>query len=198
MTDLFVERFMSQIYAWCEKHISAAHRPHECEDTLLSQIRVVGAVMPHYAYFHIPGIDNLGRTSTTGRGTVLTVKQLDSVVCQLGKPRTLCENYGCSGQDFAHTGRKWIGDWAYVLGVNLNNPHLSLYTMRGARKRDYPPNIFYQQPWWPENHLIADYFARLSYVLTQGQRVVDTSGYPSHRQRLGSSPPGRHARCRRA
>jgi len=94
-------------------------------------------------------------------------------VCQLGKPRALCENYGCSGQDFAHTGRKWIGDWAYVLGVNLNNPHLSLYSMRGKRKRDYPQNIFYQQPWWPENRLIADYFARLSYVLSQGQRVVD-------------------------
>ncbi|MFL7793432.1 MAG: glycosylhydrolase-like jelly roll fold domain-containing protein, partial [Anaerolineae bacterium] len=34
-------------------------------------------------------------------------------------------------------------------------------------------NVFYQQPWWPENNLIADYFARLSYALSQGQRVVD-------------------------
>jgi hypothetical protein len=94
-------------------------------------------------------------------------------VCQTGKSRALCENYGCSGQDFAHTGRKWVGDWAHVLGVTLNNPHLSLYSMRGERKRDYPQNLFYQQPWWPENKLIADYVARLSYILSQGQRVVD-------------------------
>jgi hypothetical protein len=129
--------------------------------------------MPHYPYMHIPGIDKLGRQINGRAGTVLTVKQLDSIVCQTGKPRALCENYGCGGQDFAHTGRKWIGDWAYVLGVTLNNPHLSLYSMRGERKRDYPQNIFYQQPWWPENRLIADYFARLSYALSQGRRVVD-------------------------
>jgi len=143
------------------------------EDTLLSQINWIGAAMPHYPYMHIPGIDKLGRAINIGPGTVLTVKQLDSVACQLGKPRTLCENYGCGGQDFAHTGRKWIGDWAYVLGVNLNNPHLSLYSMRGERKRDFPQDIFYQQPWWPENRLIADYIARLSYALSQGQRVAE-------------------------
>ena len=143
------------------------------EDSLLSQIQWVGAVMPHYPYMHVPGIDKLGRQINSRAGTVLTVKQLDSVVCQLGKPRALCENYGCSGQDLAHTGRKWIGDWSYVLGVTLNNPHLSLYSMRGERKRDFPQVIFYQQPWWPENRLIADYFARLSYVLSQGRRVVD-------------------------
>lgn len=173
LTELFVESYMKQIYSWCEEHKIAATGHMMAEDTLLSQIEWIGAAMPHYPYFHIPGIDKLGRIINTGPGTILTVKQLDSAVCQLGKPRALCENYGCSGQDFAHTGRKWIGDWAYVLGITLNNPHLSLYTLRGERKRDYPQNIFYQQPWWPENNLIADYFARLSYVLSQGQRVVD-------------------------
>jgi len=173
ITGRFVESYTRQVYEWCEAHGLAYTGHYNAEDSLLSQTRWVGAAMPHYACMHIPGVDKLGRQINTHAGTVLTVKQLDSVACQLGKPRALCENYGCSGQNFAHTGRKWIGDWAYVLGVNLNNPHLSLYSMRGERKRDYPQNIFYQQPWWPENCLIADYFARLSYVLSQGQRVVD-------------------------
>jgi hypothetical protein len=173
VTERFLESYTQQVYEWCEAHDLAYTGHYNAEDSLLSQTQWTGAAMPHYAYMHIPGIDKLGRRINAGPGTVLTVKQLDSVVCQLGKTRALCENYGCSGQDFAHTGRKWIGDWAYVLGINLNNPHLSLYSMRGERKRDYPQNIFYQQPWWPENHLIADYFARLSYVLSQGQRVVD-------------------------
>jgi len=173
VTERFLESYTQQVYEWCEAHNLAYTGHYNAEDSLRSQTQWVGATMPHYACMHVPGIDKLGRLINAGPGTVLTVKQLDSVVCQLGKPRALCENYGCSGQDFAHTGRKWIGDWAYVLGVNLNNPHLSLYSMRGKRKRDYPQNIFYQQPWWPENRLIADYFARLSYVLSQGQRVVD-------------------------
>ncbi len=173
ITERFVESYSRQVYAWCDEHRLAYTGHYMDEDTLLGQIEWIGAAMPHYAAMHIPGVDKLGRTINGGQGAVLTIKQLDSVACQLGKPRTLCENYGCGGQDFAHTGRKWIGDWAYVLGINLNNPHLSLYSMRGERKRDYPQNIFYQQPWWPENRLIADYFARLSYALSQGQRVVD-------------------------
>jgi hypothetical protein len=173
VTERFVESYTRQVCEWCEAHNLAYTGHYMAEDTLLSQILWIGAAMPHYPYMHIPGIDKLGRQINAGPGTVLTVKQLDSVVCQLGKPRALCENYGCGGQDFAHTGRKWIGDWAYVLGINLNTPHLSLYSMRGERKRDYPQNLFYQQPWWPENRLIADYFARLSYVLSQGRRVVD-------------------------
>jgi hypothetical protein len=173
VTERFVESYTRPMYEWCEAHDLAYTGHYLLEDTLLSQTRRIGAAMPHYAYMHVPGIDKLGRLINGKNGSVLTVKQLDSVVCQLGERRALCENYGCAGQDFAHTGRKWIGDWAYVLGVNLNNPHLSLYSMRGERKRDFPQNIFYQQPWWPENHLIADYFARLSYALSQGQRVVD-------------------------
>ena len=173
ITRLFLESFSQQVFDWCEAHGLAYTGHYNAEDSLHSQTDNIGAAMVHYPYMHVPGIDKLGRLINTHWGTVLTVKQLDSVVCQTGKPRALCENYGCSGQDFAHTGRKWIGDWAYVLGITLNNPHLSLYSMRGERKRDYPQNIFYQQPWWPENNLIADYFARLSYALSQGQRVVD-------------------------
>ena len=173
ITERFVESYTRQMYAWCDAHYLAYTGHYNAEDSLLSQIQWIGAAMPHYPSMHVPGIDKLGRLINAGPGTLLTVKQLDSVVCQGGKPRALCENYGCSGQDFAHTGRKWIGDWAYVLGITLNNPHLSLYSMRGQRKRDYPQDIFYQQPWWPENRLIADYFARLSTVLSQGQRVVD-------------------------
>ncbi len=174
VTHLFTARYTKQVYQWCERHGLKLTGHVMGEDTLLWQIPWVGSAMQHMAWMHIPGVDKLGRSvNWFDAGMVLTVKQLDSVVCQTGKPRALCENYGCAGQDFAHTGRKWIGDWAYVLGINLNNPHMALYSMRGERKRDCPPTLFFQQPWWPENRLIADYYARLSYVLSQGQRQVD-------------------------
>lgn len=173
VAERFVEAFTRQMYDWCNANDMLFTGHFMAEDTLLSQIQWCSAIMPHYAFMHHPGIDKLGRMINGGPGTVLTVKQLDSVVCQAGKPRAFCEDYGCSGQDFAFAGRKWIGDWCYVLGINFNDPHLSLYSMRGERKRDYPQNLFYQQPWWPENRLVADYFARLSYALSQGRRVVD-------------------------
>jgi len=170
VTDLFLEAYTKKLFDWCEKHGLRYTGHYLAEDTLTSQIRCAGAAMPHYEFMHVPGIDHLGRNIDHP----LTVKQVSSVAEQLGKERVLSETYGCSAQSFSFDGRKWIGDWEYILGVNLLNHHLSLYTMRGLRKRDYPPNIFYQQPWWKYNRLIEDYFARLSYALSRGKRTMDT------------------------
>ncbi len=169
VTELFLEHYTKKIYEWCDRNNLKYTGHYLAEDTLLSQMLCIGAAMPHYEYMHVPGVDHLGRNIEG----VLTMKQVSSVANQLGKERVLSETYGCSGQNLSFEDRKWIGDWEYVLGINLLNHHLSLYSMRGARKRDYPPNLFWQQPWWRYNRLIEDYFARLSYALSQGVRVVD-------------------------
>lgn len=169
VTLRFVDSFTRQIGEWCEAHHLQLTGHMMMEDTLQGQIMWIGAAMPHYEYMQLPGIDKLRRDIDQP----ITAKQLDSAVCQLGKSKALCEAYGCSGQDFSFVGRKWIGDYLYALGITLLNPHLSLYSMRGARKRDFPPNIYYQQPWWPYNRRFDLYYTRLSYALTQGQRVVD-------------------------
>ena len=169
VTELFLESYTRQLYEWCDRYGLKYTGHYLAEETLTSQIAVIGAAMPHYEYMHIPGIDHLCRHIEG----FLTVKQVSSVANQLGKERVLSETYGCSGQNLSFEDRKWIGDWEYVLGVNFLNHHLSLYTMRGRRKRDYPPDLFYQQPWWRLNHLIESYFTRLSYALSRGIRVVD-------------------------
>ncbi len=66
-----------------------------------------------------------------------------------------------------------MGDWQYVLGVNLRCQHLALYTLRGCRKRDYPPAFNYNTTWWKYNKVVEDYFARLAAVLTEGEAVRD-------------------------
>lgn len=167
--ELFIEAYSKRIYDWCEKHNLRYTGHYLCEDTLQSQILCIGAAMPHYEYMHVPGIDHLCRNISN----IMTPKQCSSVAHQLGKSRVLSETYGCSGQNFSFVGRKWIGDWEFVLGINLLNHHLSLYSMKGCRKRDYPPNIFYQQPWWKYNNVIEDYFTRLSYILTRGRHKCD-------------------------
>ncbi|MCD6232147.1 hypothetical protein J7K28_05935 [Candidatus Aerophobetes bacterium] len=165
VTDLFLESYSQQIYTWCQKHNLSYTGHYLCEDNLSSQIKCIGAAMPHYEYMHIPGIDHLGRNIKD----LLTLKQVSSVAHQLGRKRVLSELYGCSGQNFSFSGRKWIGDWHIVLGVNFFCPHLSLYSMRGERKRDCPPTIYYQQPWWKYNKVIEDYFARLNYIMSEGE-----------------------------
>jgi hypothetical protein len=107
----------------------------------------------------------------------------------------LCELYGTSGWHFTLEQQKWIGDWEYALGVNLRCQHLCLYTLRGCRKRDYPPSIYFQQPWWPEYRRVEDYFARLGLMLTRGTYVARVLViHPQHSAYCDYAPGGANER----
>lgn len=170
VTLMFVEAFSKQVYEWCERYGLKLTGHYLAEDTLLSQLRCIGASMPHYEYEHVPGIDHLGFQIW---GSLLTAKQVASVANQLGRERVLCETYGCLGNYPSFSDRKWIGDFLYALGVNFLNHHLVPYSLRGRRKRDYGLNFHWAQPWWKYNRLVEDYFARLSYALSRGVRVAN-------------------------
>ena len=168
-TRLFIESFTKQYYEWCEENNLIMTGHFMAEDTLPYQLQWIGAAMPHYEFMHWPGIDKLGRHIEQ----VVTVKQVTSAADQLGKERSFCEVFGCIGQQCSFYHRKWIADWQAALGISFVNHHLSLYSMRGERKRDYPANLYYQQPWWNDEKEFGDYIGRLSYVVSQGKRNVD-------------------------
>lgn len=170
VTELFVENFGREIHDWCEENNIALTGHYLAEDTLTSQIAVLGAAMPLYEYMQMPGVDHLARQVDSA---YLTIKQCSSVAHQLDKERVLSELFGCSGQNMTFTDRKWIGNWNTVLGINLFCPHLWLYSMAGERKRDYPPTISYQQPYWKYNKVIEDYFARINFIANRGRFQAD-------------------------
>ncbi|MCL5096783.1 MAG: hypothetical protein M1608_04500, partial [Candidatus Omnitrophica bacterium] len=131
--------------------------------------------MAMYAWHQRPAIDILmnqyQEDAHAQFGNVRAVKELSSVANQLGLQRTLCEAYGAGGWDLRFQDMKRIGDWLYVLGVNTLDQHLSYITLRGARKRDHPQSFSYHEPWWQAYHVSAEYFARLSAALSQGEQI---------------------------
>jgi len=169
VTRMFVEHFTRQIGQWCESHNLIFTGHFMAEDSLLSQIHHIGAAMPHYEYMQMPGIDHLGRNIAAP----ILPKQVSSVAHQRGGKRVLSEMFGCAGWNVSLEELKWIAEWQYALGVDFPCQHLSLYSLRGCRKRDYPPSLHYQQPWWPDYRLLNDYFARLLAILTEGRHVAD-------------------------
>jgi len=167
ITELFVENFSAQIGQWCGKHEIALTGHYLMEETLASQAAAIGSAMPHYVHQQWPGIDML----TDQRDQISTAKQCSSVADQLGRPRVLSELYGCTGWDWPLEGHKFNGGWQYVLGVNFRCPHLSLYSLAGGAKRDYPASISAHSPWWKYYRTVEDYFARLGLMLTRGKPV---------------------------
>ena len=195
VSDRFSESYSKTIADWCHAH-GIAYTGHFLQEFRLGLCaRVNGSVMPHYRYQDVPGIDMLGEDTCE----YVTVKQCTSVAHQYGKQEVLTETYGCTGWDFTFEGMKWIGDWQYVLGVNARCPHLAWYSMRGMRKRDYPPCFSHQNTWWEKYAVTEDYFARLGMTLQEGEpvrKLLVIHPMGTAWTRLGCSPYGNPVRSR--
>ena len=165
---LFEENFTARLGAWCEAR-RIALTGHFMEGDLYLQQCKGNAIPQNYRHQGIPGIDHLCMQVSE----IVTAKQCHAVVNQCAKPRMLCETYGVAGQNMSFADRWWIGVHLLSLGVTLFNPHLALFTIAGGRKRDFPPNLFFQQPWWPANHAVDEPLTRLGHALSKGRPVAE-------------------------
>jgi hypothetical protein len=165
----FEESFAKQIGEVNEKANSVFTGHINGEENFSSVMRNVGNAMITYRHMQMPGIDELG----LNYGLLNSPKSVSSVANQYGIPRRLSEAYGISGQNMNFEDRKWLLDWHTINGINFICPHLSLYSMKGERKRDYPPDFSPAQPYWTFNKLFEDYTGRMCYVTTIGKYAAD-------------------------
>ncbi|WP_158630002.1 glycosyl hydrolase [Cohnella sp. AR92] len=170
VTAMFARAYSEQIGAWCEKRGWKLTGHVVEEQTLMGQVSSVGDPLASYEFLHIPGCDWLGNFISE---EPIVPKQVSSVARQLGRKQAITESFGCAGWNASFQDLKRIGEWQYVHGINLLCQHLQSYSLKGLRKRDYPPSLFYQQPWWGEYRVFNDYFARLSLLLSEGERQAD-------------------------
>lgn len=169
VTELFSEAFMKQIYDQCQEWGMKLTGHMVCEESLLSQLASNGACMPHYEYMDIPGMDWLGRNIEE----CLTPLQVSSVAEQMGQDSVLSETFALCGHNVSFAELKGIYEWQMVHGINLLCPHLEGYSNRGIRKRDYPPAMYIQQPWWKVYDKLVDALSREGMILSKGKKKVD-------------------------
>lgn len=170
VTELFSNNFMKQIYDWCTERNLEFTGHMVCEGTLSDQLTSNGAVMPHYEYLTMPGLDWLGKNVRNE----LHVRQVASTAQQLGKKYVLSESFGLCGHNAGFEHFKKICEWQMVKGITRFCQHLEGYSIRGLRKRDYPTTMFYQQPWWPEYETFNETISRTGMILAEGNPECDT------------------------
>lgn len=165
----FEESFTKQIGEYNDKANSIFTGHINGEENFSSVMRNVGNAMITYRHMGMPGIDQLGLNYST----LNSPRSVSSVANQYGIDRRLTEAYGISGHNMNFEDRKWLLDWHTINGINFVCPHLALYSMKGERKRDYPPNFSPAQPYWPFNKLFEDYTGRMCYVSTIGRYAAE-------------------------
>jgi hypothetical protein len=174
LTDFYSQAFYGQIHEWCVQNnvLFTGHLLYE--EGLRRLIRVEGNLFKHYPHMDVVGVDHLypiiGNRDRPDEHVAMKVGS--SAAHQLGSPRLLCESFGGIFMDATMQRMKWIADWEYVLGVNLLNPHGFHYTLEGPRKRDWPPSMFYQYPWWKYYGDFSNYMSRLSHLLSGGKHIA--------------------------
>ncbi|HWC32845.1 MAG TPA: glycosyl hydrolase, partial [Actinomycetota bacterium] len=173
-TELYTNAYYRQIHDWCRERgfRFVAHLLYE--EWLRRMIRVEGNLFKHYRHMDVVGVDHLYPVIGTREqpDQHVAMKVASSAAHHYGTERVLCESFGGIFMDATMQRMKWIADWEYVLGVNVLNPHGFHYTLEGARKRDWPPSMFYQYPWWRYYEGFNTYIARLSEVLSGGRHVA--------------------------
>jgi hypothetical protein len=173
LNEQFIEHWARPNHDYCEKnHLewTGHYWDHEWPNC-----SGVPDNMAMYAWHQRPAIDCLmnqyAEHTHSQFGNLRMPRELSSVANQLGMKRTLVEAYGAGGWDLRFEDMKRIGDWLEVFGVNTINQHLSYVTLRGARKRDHPQSFSYHEPWWEAYHVSAEYLARVSAALSQGEQT---------------------------
>lgn len=85
----------------------------------------------------------------------------------------MSETFAMCGQNVGHDELKSMFEFQMVRGINLLCQHLEGYSNRGIRKRDYPPAMYIQQPWWEEYKVFNDSMSRIGMLLSGGDDNVD-------------------------
>lgn len=159
------QAFSKPVGDYCAAHGFIWTGHYNSEDNPVGNMLNEGNLMQQLRHMQQPGIDALGlRYNTVHCGKVTS-----SVANQYGLRRRLSELFGISGHNMSFEDRMWITSWHTLMGINFMCPHLYLYSMKGARKRDFPPTISHQQPYWAWNKLFEDYSARLCYFASTGR-----------------------------
>ena len=165
VTQLFRDSYICQISNWCKKHNWLLTGHHLGDEEPLDQIPCNGSLMAQYSGYDIPGVDHLCRI----KPDPVVMLQVVSAAHQGGKKQILTESFGLAGWNLNFHGMYWIYHQQLACGVNLLCQHLSGYSLRGLRKRDYPGSYFVHQPWWGDYRRVNDHFAFAGAMVGSGK-----------------------------
>ena len=180
MQEKMAAAYYTQIRGWCNKNGLKMSGHLMGEETTCHQMEDAVCIMPYYKYFDIPGIDflacmlNWSYDGTEGEYYDInryysTPIQCLSAAHQAGKEQLLCEMYGVTAPNLTFRSQKNIFDHFAAFGFNIRCCHALFYSTAGFRKRFYPHQVHYYEPYWEKYGRMNDYCARVGQFISFGK-----------------------------
>ena len=180
VSQLYANSYYKQIGDWCKQNNLMFTGHLISEEELISLPRTHGSLFLPLREMQLPGIDYLSdKTGYDFEGSTLlpspnfTPKMISSLTHHLGLGRNLCETFGGCGWKTTLKQLKRTVAWIECCGVNWISPHAAYQSIKGLRKRDFPPSHFVQEPWWKYYAIFSDFVSRLSYFNSLGTHIAN-------------------------
>ena len=177
-SQLFVERHLEPIRAWCRDNglLSAGHFGGEDEPRYNAD-GGYGHILRGLRGLDVPGVDAIWRQLFPGLRSHQFPKYASSVARQKAQPYVLTESFGVYGNGLTPAQMKWITDQQYVRGTSLMVVACYPYSTRDHFMPGERPHFGPANPLWKYMDLYHAYTARLGYLLTRGPAVCRTAVY---------------------
>lgn len=143
IADMYRGNYHKKLRSWCEAH-GIDYCPHLLgEESVAGQVRYNGEMMRQFREMTRPGVDHLGK----GIGS-LNIRFVSSAAEVYGKKGLACEAFAANGWDLTYEEYIRTISWLYSQGVNTITNHAFFYSIRDARRDDWPPSQFFQWKGW--------------------------------------------------
>lgn len=167
---LWKERFWDVMARWCRGHGMKLMGHSSPEEDPVLQAYYTPGLMQGLSTMDWPGCDQITSRFEKLQDELCPLIAA-SVAHQHGKEHVLVESMGVSGEGITLPRMKRILDHLSILGCDQYNLHGQLYSMAGNRKREAPPSIFIQQPYWPFIRELNDHLMGWTRWHGQGEAV---------------------------
>ncbi|MBO7680121.1 MAG: hypothetical protein J6S75_10680, partial [Thermoguttaceae bacterium] len=152
LIDLSVDRWAKPIFQFCEDHdIAATGHYGEHEWSRVVHLVDAGSL---YMWQQQPAIDLIfnqwSDAQNSQAGNVRMVRELGSVASQTNRRRASAETCGAAGWAILPSDIKRLTDWLFVLGVTNPMEMGPQFSVRGRKKFDEGPSLFYHMPYWSD------------------------------------------------
>lgn len=152
LAELVRDNYTIQYKKWCEDNNLILSGHYTCEEGLFDQVPTSGRLTSLYENMGLIGVDALGNRLVP----LPTFRRSLSSSFQSGKKEVLVETYAGTGYDASFN--ELLRIWAYEAINGVTHPCLSIsmQSLEGNRKRDYPQFFSHQMPWWDNAKVFFD------------------------------------------
>ena len=181
--DFWSQRFRQTYFEllrdWCRRHGGLAHGGHlGGEDETLGAAKFgFGQVMRQMRAMDIPSVDTIWRQLYPGRRNHHFPKFASSAAHQNGTALAMTESFCVYGNGLTPAQMKWLIDYQYVRGMNVLVAGCYPLSTQEHHMLGERPHFGAVDPLWDHLPKFHRYVARLGYLLSCGEPVIDTALY---------------------